>query len=428
MKKSALILLFLLSCAHPSLAAYDLVAYGATCDGVANDSPAFSAVYSAARLAPGIITLPAGSCTVDAGIMTHDVPGIRLVGQGVGITKLLLRTDGDGIRFGKDGANFNDCGGAQDLTIGSLPSRASGNAIHISGCNGGSLHDLKIDRAGDGLVFSCLPEHTINSSCDGSWMVRSLVIEHTGPTAGIRVDADSDRFFTDISIRGDRSVGSRGILITRSGGDWYRSITTLFEEIGISLEPPAGGTIQFVHFDNVYGDSSLENGWRFGLTGGSIRGIDCQSCWSGGVGLPIPLHPEMAAGSGAASIGFKVRNCDGCVFSSSRVWDTGGIGMDVGPAAKNIQVIGGWFSNNGTSAPGTLAGLKLEGVGAQVQGVRSGDVVYPGAGVQGCGVELVAGADQVTVTGGDFRGNALGIGGVCNPLPSSPGRVIAGNR
>lgn len=376
------------------------------------------------RAAPGPIRLSPGEYRVDAGVVVIDVPGVTIHGAGVGSTAIAIQTSGDGIRFGLDGANFDDCGGIEDLSITGGPSRTTGRTIVISGCNGGRMVGVKVDRAaGHGLVFTCAAEHTVLSRCNGNWTVRDVDIWHTGATAGIWIEGDSDRRFERVDIRGDRSTGSRGVLILNTGGDWWGKLAILFEEIGVSFEPPSGRSISFVNFVDAHADSGMDSGWRFASTGGVTRGIDCSLCWAGGNGMPLVNHPQMPPGYGSAAIGFKIRNVDGLTLTSANVWDNGGVGLEVGPGASNVQIIGGWAAANSAAAPGMSPGVLINSAGGVYVGggFRSGNPVLAPSW-HSCGIEISAAADNVTVTGVDLRGNVLT--GLCSQAGAGASVII----
>lgn len=371
----------------------------------------------------GIIQLGSGIYDLPSNSLIFDTPGITIRGEGPGASFIRLTGNGDGFTFGStspSSPSFELYGGIEHLSIIGSESRTSGRAIFVSKCTRGRFHDLHIACPGHGMVFTGttgVPETSL-----ARWFISKIFIDNVGPTAAIWIQGGNDRYFSDIHIQGVRDAGSRGIVIFDSRGDWFTDIDVLLEEVGISLEPALGMSVSWCHFKNVMGDTCGTYGWRFGGQG-TIHGIDCASCWAGGNGLPDPARPHLPSGAGISARGYRIVNGDGIVFTAPRIWDSGGIGMDIDGTARNIQVRGGWASANGISLPGTVAGVRVGSNvnGVMISGLRSGNLIH-GALTQSYGIEIASGADNFIINDCDLRGNA--IGPILNNAGVGPTRIV----
>lgn len=378
-----------------------------------------AAALSAAKVVPGVVYLTRGTYDVPANSLVVDVPGITLAGDGVDSTFLRINGDGDGILFGSTppAASIVGCGGIDGMTISGI-NRTSGRTIAVTRCRDGRLSNLKITSPGHGIVFYCPTEAPAPCS---RWWISQIWIRNTGASAGIIIQGGNDRSFTDIHIRGDRSVGSRGVLFKQSrGADDFKFADVILQEVGWAFVPDAGASIEFSHFWSSYGDSSSTYGWNF-AGAGEIRGIVCTDCWAGGNGISTP---EFTGGAGVAARGFRIMNGRGFVFNSAQAWDNGGIGIEIGPAIQNIQLNGGWASANGISSIGTLPGVSFAGDGLVMTNFGSGTFIY-GAPVQSCGIDILASAGAFIIKNNDLRGNLSA--GICNAAGTSSTKIVADN-
>jgi hypothetical protein len=243
---------------------------------------------------------------------------------------------GDIISFHNTTA-FTPCGGARSLTIVPAVNRTSGYAISIAGCGNGILENLAINSSGSFAIGNGIHFSDSSGSLASTIFVRAVSMYIHGAFTAIRIDGASDRYFSHLSLSGDYptpTAGSRGIVMTASGGDWFSDIESDLFEIGVEISPASGQAVQWAHFNNVLADSNSSTGYHFGGSG-AINGISCVRCW--------------ASTNGIATIngrGIEINNGTGLSFTDSRVINNGGHGFETTSGTADIAITGGIFTGN----------------------------------------------------------------------------------
>lgn len=369
------------------------------------------AINAAAAAGGGVVRFPCGTTTISAPL-TVTSPGITLEGCGPGGTILeTTATTGNMIELGNPASAFAPCGGVRDMTLYSS-GRTSGNAILVSGCQEGSLENLHIEtHGGDGVQFS-----DSNDSLAAIFFVRRLTVWIDGAFTAIKVLGSSERHFSNLWLQGSSTAGSKGISITRSGGDWFKDIESVLFEIGVELSPPAGSLVGWLNFDNVLADTNTLHGFNFDGSG-AISGVSCMRCWASSNGM-----------STTAGRGFRVAAGAGLTFTDSRVINNGGHGVEVGGAPTDIAIQGGIFAGN-CLAPGCTNGL-AHGIvmvgtkGFRISGVRAGQSMGS-TNRQGYGIYVLNGSNNYIITNNDTRTNVSG--GILNAPGVSATRILNSN-
>lgn len=372
----------------------------------------------------GLVRFPCGTTTLSAGLIV-DAAGVTLEGCGLGGTTLLATfSTGDIIALGKTSAAYSFCGSVRDMNIKSAVTRTSGYAIAIAGCEKGTIENVHIENpdGGHGIHFG-------NTSGAHAHLVRvnNVTIENRGGAfTAIRIDSGQSRYFTNLNLRGPAyiseaaAVGSRGIVITQTGGDAFVDVESNQFEVGVLLSPPTDKIVEWTSFVNVSADQNTVHGFQFlGSGSGLIQGISCVRCWSGTNGL-----------STINGRGFIVHNGRAITITDSWVVNNGGHGIDVWSAATDVEVSGGVVMGNcravgtGACTAGWAHGIVFNGVdGFRIRGVRTGSLETPLT--QGYGIYLSAGCNNFIVSENDTRNNVTS--GIFNGSGTGATKILKDN-
>jgi hypothetical protein len=371
-----------------------------------------AAIDAAKTAGGGLVHFPCGTTTLSQGLVV-DAAGITLEGCGPKGTVLTASfATGNIIALGNSTTAFSPCGGVRDLMINSSVSRTSGYAIAVNGCEQGILENLRIaTQGGHGIRFS-----NGSNGLASIFSVRAVDIEIQGAFTAIQIDGANDRFFKDLWLRGSSTAGSRGIVITESGGDWFGDVESVQFEIGVEIAPSSGHIVAWSNFQNVLADTNTLYGFSFSGTG-SILGLSCMRCW--------------AATNGINTVngrGMRIARGSGLTFTDSRVINNGGHGVEVTSTPTDIAFSGGIFTGNCVASGctnGLAHGIVFDGTsGFRIEGTRAGQAAGQG-NKQGYGIFLNTGCNNYIVTGNDTRINLLG--GINNVPGVGATRIVTNN-
>jgi hypothetical protein len=358
-----------------------------------------AAIDAAEAAGGGVVRFPCDTVSLSSGLVV-DQRGVTLEGCGPQGTVLSAGfATGDIIKLGNVTTPFSPCGGVRDLSIQSSVTRTSGYAIAVAGCEQGVIENLRIQtQGGHGLRFS-----DSSDTLAAIFFVRALDVEIQGAFTAIQIDGSNERHFNNLWLRGTLATGSRGIVITATGGDWFGDVESVLFETGVSLAPPSGKFLGWANFQNVLADSNTLYGFHFSGAG-TISGISCVRCWSSSNGINT-----------VNGRGFRIETGSGLSFTDSRVINNGGHGFETTSGTADIAISGGLFTGNCVASgcsTGLAHGIVLTGTnGSRISGVRSGQAVGMG-NKQGYGIFINTGCSNYIITGNDLRTNVTG--GIAN--------------
>ena len=128
---------------------FNVTSYGATGDGLTNDSAAVQAAIDAASVEGGIVFLPPGAYVAYG--LEVEASNVALVGAGKGVTRLLNTANGEGIWVhGTSGAHLLNVA-IRDLSV-------------ISDLGDGNQRCVFLDYADDSVVENCHLEGAGNNA------------------------------------------------------------------------------------------------------------------------------------------------------------------------------------------------------------------------------------------------------------------------
>jgi len=376
--------------------------WGAIGDDSTNSTTAIQATINCAEAM--------GGCIVDFAAtnyrftsLTMDDPGVLLQGKGIDATVLKTTSaTGNIITIGDTGANYNASGGIRDLSLYTTTARTAGYMIYIDGCEQGIINNIKIGEnegiaVGGGIYFG--------SNLSALWFVTDSVIEIQGAFYGIRLSGSNDQYFNNLWIRGDGVTdNSAGIYIDKNGGAWFTDIDVVEFYYGLQISAGDGQIVSWLNFKNLLVDQNELYGVYIDSThaNGSVLGITFDSLWSSTNGA-----------AAAAARGVYIKETAGAVngisFSTPRIIDNGGHGIQVDAGPIFVSIIGGMIGGNSAQAANTYNGIYMNGADNWlISGVMSGAVAGTTSSQQKYGIEIVLGCIEFLCTSNLCYGNGTG--------------------
>jgi Pectate lyase superfamily protein len=394
---------------------FNVKAFGAVGDGVADDTAAIQAAITAAG--HGVTFLPAGVYKVTATLDLSAFQGAWLMGAGPGNTIIrMFDATEDVIKMSPDSVTGPVPGTlVTDLWVQPGVDRTAGamityglsenSVIRNVQLGGTDYQNVSAFDTGDGIVCT----GGIGSDCQ-LMFISNFRINIRGPFVGVKgVNAGdfhmahgyvNGPFFT-----GGTVVGSRGAYFGNCGWNLY-DINFAGFEIGVLVSPPTGASWNLAQ--NVYCDTNTLYGWDF--ESGAMEGMSLINCWGSTNGT--------TANTGT---GLRIRAGNLYIIEGFRAVNNGGPGIDIATPANDIEISGGFFFNNSAFANNTKDGIFI---GDTVTGLRINDV--RSLGIQRYGINISgASDDNFIVTNNDTRGNATG--GINNAAGIGASKIVTNN-
>ncbi len=408
----------LLACLAPlgvTASTYEVITYGALCDGAADDTVAIQAAIDAAEASGGRVLFPSGTCLVGGPLTVDGASGVYLEGRGAGASVLKRMSGSYSGSTVMLTFSYMDDSGARGLTL-------DGNK---SGVTGGSHTNLKlvygsrlrfselslVDGAGNGLfvygtedvVFSTTDFRDITQDAvylghywndlrivDSSFVgTGGRAIYHyaggaSSPSSGLIVARNTF----------DQSAGAEAMLATWSGG---------LTDALVTANVVRDGDLRFYRADGLTVSANQIDGagivFSYGLPGPVVvSGNTVEN--GGGYGLSV------SGLSGATSDLFQIS-----VVGNRFLSDHGGMkfshgqnlllsGNVVGPISAPVPGLGQGIL---VSANESMTGLLISD--NTVEGMKSGIVVGPYS-------TKPANVDGVLISGNIIRSGVSGASGV----------------
>lgn len=419
--------------------------FGALGDGVADDTAAIQAAVDAVTAAGGgILFFPAGQYLITTHILIA-APNVLLVGEGAGATIIRQTTaTADGLSFIypvpfslPSGGNPPSGGGVLFLTVEAGDGFFS-NEFSGTGSSGVGIY---VRNAYDNFQVDNVSVHNFATGCalyfcsHTRW--RSLRVLFCA-TAALFLDSTEDGFggansFESVKLSNngfaDSSVGSCGIIIRESYGEWVRGAEVKAFDRGVvvdpDLEPVLGNPKQvfFLVFDSVFVDGSLSHAWEFDGTVGFIYNVQCSN--SAG-NYSLDGHGLYVHGA----------NVDLVSWRGGLLRENAWHGIYLEDDVVNTDIANTAIVSNGTGGTNVYSGVSVAADVDQfsISNCRIGNLSF--FGEQKYGVEIAAGTSaNFIISGNDLSSNitaplALGTSSnlyvVANNLPlQSPGLNVS---
>ena len=384
-------------------AVFNVMAYGATGDGSADDTSAIRAAVSAAASAGGgVVYLPAGNYLI-SGQIGITLSGIQIVGAGQNATAITVSSayaSGDVIVF----SNLS-FGSVRMLSLGSQGARTGGAAIHMSSAN--EIYVQDVDLAWQ--YIGC----QIDGPCILNYIDRGYWTNFSAGGVGIWINTTgNDQYISNIVMDNSPTVGDEPLAdlrIQASGAVWCHQCDMIHGQNGLLIDPPSGSDVTWLFFTDCAWDTCGDRCMLINpATGATVRGLNFHNCWS-----------STAQTYDGCYIGGPV---DGVQFVGHRFFNNAANGLVVNGPAANVFVDASIAAGNGTTTSGSQGiGFTNSCSGFAVRNCRSGASAGFG-NTQADGILVDHGCDNYILIGNDTQGNTRGI-----TDRGGPTKVVADN-
>lgn len=363
---------------------YNVMAWGATGDGVDDDTVAIQAAITAcanANPAGGIIYFPPGNYLVSSLTINVANNGISFLGAGIGATTIrastagidMLVVDQPGVTL--SGITFDGFGWTSGTLIHALTSAFGGNKLRVRDCHfanycnavviDGVDHVWVEDSVFDGSIGASSCASILFANSPSFVYIDKVTILTNGGSAGeVGIDIPSGTS-NSIFISDSYVVAQlHGLSIDGGGTSLLLASDSAFAGItGSGVIIHSGNTLSF---SGVTAAGIADKGWNFAADTGTIDNVELTGC------------------SGSKS-------------------GTTGLYIDTPNPITNVRVRGGNYSDNATNGIFVGAGQsKFSIIGARVG--SEGFTPQPN------GIVVAAGSsDDYIVAMNDFRGNTTPI-------------------
>ena len=368
---------------------FDVLTYGAKCDGVTDDTTSIQSAITAAQTATGttpypptLVVLPPGTCIVNSAALTISANAVSFKGAGMYSTTLSANNTA------YDMLNVSGGGYAtiSDLTIKNFGTGNTHTAINNIGSSQWVIQNVQIGGYQNGLNVTGSAEFTASN-----------IIIPAQPASGIGINFSGNNQIARVLnsiISGTGSGTAPAACIKITGGAAYDLVANELEHCNYSLlvQPSASTAVYSIHSTGNWYDTSITDGVLLdgSASGALITRMSFVGDW----------FSSSASGSGlelkGVAKGVQITNAQ--IFANA----VDGINIDSGATITGFTVNGSLIAGN------TTAGITTNGVGG---GTVTGNDIGTSAdfGVNGTGVILGSGSGQWTINDNNLAGNTTAL-------------------
>jgi len=390
----------------------NVIQYGATGNGVTDDTAAINSAIAAANafLALSgsqrgcIVYFPAGIYLVSAALTAINANGIRIRGEGRGASTILV-TNGTGDIFSFTAGN--EYCEVDNLQFFASVTRTAGAFINTNGANDVRIHDFVMSGYFVGISISnssikVYVDHGVISSAASATAVGILVSN----------GAAGDTYLSDVVMSNGGTLPLAGIELVQTGHTSIHDCNITKCINGLLVQPAASNDVTYVFIHTCLFDSCSTNAMFVNpANSASARFRSCKivNSWFSGTtaGVGINMNTQ-----GASAI------VDDISFTSCRVLNnsTHGVQLTFG---TNVLFLGCTIAGNSTGVSNTNDGVNVAAgiTDFAFIGNRIG-AVGTATNTQRWAINVLAGASnryricandlRVNVTGALFNGTTLG--------------------
>jgi hypothetical protein len=182
-----------------------VIASGARCDGITNDTPLIQSAVDAARHPGGVVAIPAGVCVLQGNIHLNTTYGVTVEGAGASKTFLVQRADQNIFQITSDGNTVESLNlNTYSFNPGFIPIRKSPvPAVLFSNADNTTVMNVTAET-GSGFGMRL----TGSNPCDafpitGSVVSNVTMVNHgTGGFAAVDIDCQNGARLSNITIHG----------------------------------------------------------------------------------------------------------------------------------------------------------------------------------------------------------------------------------
>lgn len=372
--------------------------FGATGNGVTDDTAAINAAITFAALTGSMVFFPAGIYAISSLITINS--NIILFGAGSWKTYILQTNNILGALYFNP--NYATGGGIRDISLHAVTTnpgqtKSSGIGLRVNRANG-NFFATNIDINGFATgIQSAANFYTFFQNFEV--LNASAVAIHSAVKPALGGYFDSAGVFwgqAKLSNFGTSSFNgaSVGILIESASGDHYTSLDATVFNQGVVIKPPAGSFTNFLFFDRVLADTSIIAGWTIDGTNGSVFSTSMTDCWAA----------FTTAGRGVEIVGALV---SGFKWVNGNIRENGTDGVLIANGTKIIFSAVD-ITKNSITVNNTFDGVSITGAGVscQIVGCAIGNFASTAPNGQRYGVSIgPAFAGTALISSNDLAGN-----------------------
>lgn len=378
------------------------LAFGATCNGVADDTTAIAAAAAVINAnGGGALVFPSQpfNCVIASGPIVFTTGNLAVYGANPGATVLSKMTSGDTFQF----TGMFGLVSVHDLQANMVGIATSGTYFNFSNTGPDSglnwVENVFMQNPFDAFLFQGGANVFMRAtSIAGS---RGTNI-HFGPSFCCGA------FLSAMSV--NDPLSTFGLLVEGSTTGVYVSDSYFLSATCVQFKPAAGKTQSDNYFSNTQADGcGAGGGWVFdGSNAGSVlKRFTFNGVWGQ-----------------ASGVGFTIKNATNMAFTNVDAAASGGIGMLLTGTTSYVSITNSRVQANGQSASGTLSGIRIDtGVSnVSILGNRLGpaDIAINS---QKYGLDIsAAGNSNITVINNDVNGN--GTAGINNASTATNNRIV----